>query len=233
MKHSPNRGAIKRVLTKQEQMSEAFVLSAFLALSGGFQDAYTYIVRNHVFANAQTGNIVLMSTYFMERRWAEGIGYLFPILAFAAGVFLAERIQFRFRHTRRLHWRQGILLMEMLIMLAVGFMPQRLNTLANVLISLACALQLQSFRTVSGYAYASTMCIGNLRSATAALSSYLRAKDRRELIKALCYFGVILIFAVGSGLGGLLSDLLGVRAIWISPAFLLVAFFLMELDRKP
>ena len=30
--------------TEQEkQMSEAFVNSAFLALSGGFQDAYTYL----------------------------------------------------------------------------------------------------------------------------------------------------------------------------------------------
>ena len=28
------------------QMSEAFLNSAFLALSGGFQDAYTYNARN-------------------------------------------------------------------------------------------------------------------------------------------------------------------------------------------
>ena len=44
------------------QMSEAFVTSVFLALSGGFQDAYTYFTREEVFSNAQTGNIVLMST---------------------------------------------------------------------------------------------------------------------------------------------------------------------------
>ena len=43
------------------QMSEAFVTSVFLALSGGFQDAYTYFTREEVFSNAQTGNIVLMS----------------------------------------------------------------------------------------------------------------------------------------------------------------------------
>ena len=38
------------------QMSEAFITSVFLALSGGFQDAYTYFTRNEVFSNAQTGN---------------------------------------------------------------------------------------------------------------------------------------------------------------------------------
>ena len=47
------------------QMSEAFVTSVFLALSGGFQDAYTYFTRQEVFSNAQTGNIVLMSTHLM------------------------------------------------------------------------------------------------------------------------------------------------------------------------
>ena len=46
-----------------KQMSEAFINSAFLALSGGFQDAYTYNTRNEVFSNAQTGNVVL-STIF-------------------------------------------------------------------------------------------------------------------------------------------------------------------------
>lgn len=34
------------------QMSEAFVTSVFLALSGGFQDAYTYFTREEVFSNA-------------------------------------------------------------------------------------------------------------------------------------------------------------------------------------
>ena len=47
------------------QTSETFLLSAILALSGGFQDAYTYNVRDKVFSNAQTGNVVLMSQHMM------------------------------------------------------------------------------------------------------------------------------------------------------------------------
>ena len=43
------------------QTSESFRLSAILSLSGGLQDAYTYNVRGQVFANAQTGNVVLMA----------------------------------------------------------------------------------------------------------------------------------------------------------------------------
>ena len=41
-------------------MSESFPTAAFLSISGGLQDAYTYVFRGKVFANAQTGNIVLL-----------------------------------------------------------------------------------------------------------------------------------------------------------------------------
>ena len=75
----------------EQQMSEAFRNSAFLALSGGFQDAYTYNVRNEVFSNAQTGNVVLMSQHLMAGEWMSGLRYLLPLISFALGVWVAER----------------------------------------------------------------------------------------------------------------------------------------------
>lgn len=158
------------------QMSEAFLNSAFLALSGGFQDAYTYNVREQVFSNAQTGNVVLMSQRFMSGAWSEGFRYLVPLTAFVLGVFIAEKIQGRYRYAKKLHWRQSILLAEILILFIVGFIPAKYNMAATALVSFACAMQVQSFRKVNGYAYASTMCIGNLRSGTAAFSAYFRTK---------------------------------------------------------
>ena len=41
-----------------KQMSESVRLGILLALSGGLMDAYSYIVRDRVFANAQTGNML-------------------------------------------------------------------------------------------------------------------------------------------------------------------------------
>ena len=89
------------------QMSEAFLNSAFLALSGGFQDAYTYNARNEVFCNAQTGNVVLMSQHFMAGELTAGLGYFFPIIFFALGVWVAEKIQANYKYAQKLHWRQG------------------------------------------------------------------------------------------------------------------------------
>ena len=141
------------------QMSEAFITSVFLALSGGFQDAYTYFTRDEVFSNAQTGNVVLMSQHFMLGEWQRGLHYLIPLLAFAGGVFFADCVQGKFKYANRLHWRQGILLLEILILFGVGYIPQDYNMLATTLVSFSCAMQVQSFRKVGGYSYASTMCL--------------------------------------------------------------------------
>lgn len=213
------------------QMSEAFLTSIFLAVSGGFQDAYTYNTREEVFSNAQTGNVVLMSQNFMVGRWMDGLRYLFPLLAFAFGVFFAERIQGRFKYAKRLHWRQGILLLEIVILFAVGFIPQEYNMAATVLVSFACAMQVQTFRKVNGYSYASTMCIGNLRSGTAALSVYMREKKTDQLRRSLYYFGVILVFGIGAGIGGNLSANYGIHTIWVSCVFLGISFFLMGIEK--
>ena len=161
----------------KRQMSEAFITSVFLALSGGFQDAYTYFTRDEVFSNAQTGNVVLMSQHFMMGEWQAGLRYLYPLFAFAFGVFFAEQVQGRFKYAKKLHWRQSILLMEIFILFFVGFLTEGWNMLATVLVSFSCAMQVQTFRKVNGHSYASTMCIGNLRSGTAALSVYLREKE--------------------------------------------------------
>jgi uncharacterized membrane protein YoaK (UPF0700 family) len=213
------------------QMSEAFINSVFLALSGGFQDAYTYNTRNKVFSNAQTGNIVLMSQHIMQGEWLDAFRYLLPLIAFAAGVMAAENIQNRYKFAKKIHWRQGILFAEIIILFAVGFMTQPYNMVATALVSFACAMQVQSFRKVSGYTYASTMCIGNLRSGTAALSLYLRERKKENLRQAAYYFGVIFFFALGAGIGGNLSVHYGIRVIWVSCGLLLVSVLLMSCEK--
>lgn len=215
------------MVKEEKQMSDTFLNCSFLALSGGFQDAYTYFVRDKVFSNAQTGNVVLMSQHLFMGEWSQGLQYLFPLLAFAIGVFAAERIQGRFQFAKKLHWRQGILLIEMLILLLVGFMPLSWNLVATSLVSFACAMQVQAFRKVNGYAYASTMCIGNLRSGTAALSEYLRDRRKEQLLQTLYYFGIIAVFAVGAGVGGNLSLHFGIRTIWCCVVLLLISFMIM------
>lgn len=222
----------KLKMARRIQTSESLLLSALLAFSGGFQDAYTYNVRNEVFSNAQTGNVVLMSQHFMSGQWFTGLRYLLPIIAFAVGVLVSERIGNKYKNLKSMHWRQIIVMLELIILFVVGFIPDKYNMIATMLVSFTCSMQVQTFRKVNGYAYASTMCIGNLRSGTESISIYLRDKKIGALKKAFHYYGIILIFALGAGLGGIISLEMGIKAIWFSSLLLLLVFIMMNDEYK-
>lgn len=214
-------------LKSGRQMSDSMLNVAFLTLSGGLQDAYTYIARGGVFANAQTGNIVLLSSHILDGDFGMALKYITPLLFFALGVAAAEAIRRIFSKSRLLHWRQTVLLMETVLLFSVGFMPDETNALANAVVSFCCAMQVQSFRKVNGYSFASTMCIGNLRSATDSLCAYFGSGKSEDIQKAMNYFGVILLFALGAGTGSRLVALYKMKAIWACCLLLSVSFLLM------
>lgn len=213
------------------QMSESFRTVLFLSLSGGLQDAYTYLGRGGVFANAQTGNIVFMGQALLTGDWTKLLHYLIPVTAFALGVAAAELIRVQGQNAR-LHWRQLVLVAEIALLFGVGFLPDSLNMAANAAISFACAMQVQAFRKVHGYPFSSTMCIGNLRSGMESLVAWLRVKDRQALRKAAHYFAVIALFALGAGIGAQCVALWGMRAIWLSCLLLAVSLGLMFIPEE-
>lgn len=106
-------------------MSESFLIAGILSISGGLQDAYTYMYRGKVFANAQTGNIVLLAQNLVDRNWSVALRYFSPLLFFALGVAAAECIHMRYQKAQRIHWRQLVLAIEILLLLAVGFSRMR------------------------------------------------------------------------------------------------------------
>lgn len=214
------------------QMSDSFRAAIFIILSGGVQDAYTYTCRGEVFANAQTGNIVLLSTALFQREWPMVLKYTVPVIFFLIGTTIAECIHMRLKTYEKIHWRQIILLCEIVLLFAVGFLPHTAEPLANALVSFVCAMQVQTFHKVRGHAYASTMCIGNLRAGTEALCAYFRVRDKKILRKALTYFGVILVFGFGAGLGSILTLALGYKAIWLCCILLLVSFIMMFVPER-
>ena len=216
------------------QRSETFLVAALLAVAGGFLDAYTYLCRGQVFANAQTGNMVLLAVRLAEGNWRAAASYLVPILAFFAGVLVAETVKNHHRGAGRFHWRHTVLGLEIAVLAAAVCIPLgEWNGIANVLISFVCALQVEAFRKVRGNPFASTMCTGNLRSGTEALYHGAAGHDRALLEKSGCYFGVIACFIAGAALGGLATARFGQWAA-AGPIFLQAAAFVLmcESERK-
>lgn len=212
------------------QMSDTILIGGLLAFAGGFMDAYSYLVRGEVFANAQTGNIVLLGINLFRLDASKCILYLIPIVSFTCGIIIAEYIKSKFKENTFIHWRQIIVLTEIVVLFLVGFIPQgNLNTIANVLISFVCSLQVQSFRKVKGLACATTMCTGNLRSATENFFKYKSTKDKTFLLNSFYYYLIIVIFILGAIFGALCSSMLLVKSIWIASFTSLIAFLFMLL----
>lgn len=214
------------------QRSESLPVGLLLALAGGILDSYTFLNRGEVFATAETGNLVMLGIHLAQGMWADVLYYLFPILAFAAGVLCTELIKKRIESTRvQVHWRLPLLLVECLVITAVAFLPLgSADALANILISFTSAIQIESFRKFVGCACATTMCTGNLRSGTENLFQWCRDRQRTHLEKAFVYYGLITSFVIGAVICAILSAHWGGHTILIACVPLLGSFTLMLHD---
>ena len=211
-----------------KQMSDSIRLGAILAVSGGFMDAYSYIQRDEVFANAQTGNILLFGVRLSEGDFSGALQYFLPVLAFVLGIAAAELVRVKGQHL--LHWRQISVISEAVILTVVAFIPLTQNVIANSLISFACGIQVESFRKIRGNSIATTMCIGNIRSGTQHLCQYMNTKDREHLVSAALYYGIIGCFVMGAVIGNFFIGIWHEKAIICSSVLLIISFVFMFMD---
>lgn len=216
-------------MKRAKQTSESLELGMILALSGGFMDAYSYICRGKVFANAQTGNMLLLGIYISEGQFSFIPKYLIPIVAFALGIALADLM--KSHQTNRIHWRQILVFIEAFVFIGVGFLPQSMNLLANSLTSFVCGIQVEAFRKIHNHPIATTMCIGNLRSAIENLYHFFTHHQFEHLETCFIYLMTILCFIIGAIIGNICVIHFNELAILGSAFLLFISFMMMFVDR--
>ncbi len=181
--------------------------AAFLYTAvGGYLDAYCYLTHGHVFANAQTGNIVLLGLALAEGSPAEALHHLPPILTFIAGVLVVLLLVRDSRFTQsRLRTLSASVELAVLVLL---FLPGPRVPDAYVVPSIAfvAAVQVTGFGAVRGWKFNSAMTTGNLRATLHALVLWRTGNDPEENRKTFLATGAIcLCFATGALLGGVVS----------------------------
>src|SRR4051794_3427719 len=137
---------------------ETVPVALLLAFAGGYIDAYTWIIHG-VMANAQTANLVLLWVYGSTGDWLKALHFIPPILAFAVGVLVAAWLR------RATGDRASAIttLLEILLLVAVGILHNRLPDLAGTLgISFVAAMQSAAFTKVEGAVYSSVMITSNM-----------------------------------------------------------------------
>lgn len=213
-------------------MYETLHIGALLTIVGGYFDAYTYITRGGVFANAQTGNIVLLGISLAEGEFVKALSYFIPVTAFVLGIFTAELIH-KTKKKLPINWRQLIIALEIITVIIVAFLPTSKekmyssNMLANVIISYVCSLQVQTFRKIHGITCATTMCTGNLRSATDHLMRYRTGRNRQDLKDGIKFHLLNLFFIAGAFISVFLTKEFGSISVIFCLLPLAAVFFLM------
>ncbi|MFJ9821068.1 YoaK family protein [Streptomyces sp. NPDC101151] len=208
-------------------------LGVLLALVGGGLDAYTFISRGGVFANAQSGNVVLLGIAAAQRHWREALEHVPSILAFVAGVLVAETLQ-RPRVAAVLRWPAcAAMVLELVVLAVVGLIPASApDALVTVLVAFMASVQMSTFRTLVDSVYNSTMTTGNLRSAMQNAYAAVAGRDADARRRAGQFAGVILAFLAGAFGGGWLTLAWGVRAVWAACVVLAVGLALFVHEER-
>jgi len=190
--------ALQQVAQASSPRDEAAYIAVGLAFTGGYLEAYAWIVHR-VFANAQSANLVFLWVYVTSGEWARALHYIPPLLAFTGGVILACWL----RWAATLRAARISLLIEIVFLFIVAILHNRLPSLAGTLgISLVAAFQMVSFPRVEGWSYNSVMVTSNFRQTIEGLFAAFAGNAETRSFRRPCVFGAICIaFGAGAAIG--------------------------------
>lgn len=215
------------------QTTTSLRFAVLLTLCGGFMDAYTYIARGGVFANAQTGNVVLLGVDLSESRWHAASQHLWPILAFVAGVAFASYIKSERAH----RWDQNpvrwAIAVQATVLFIVGFVPDSVpNAFATIPIAFVAAMQIGLFRQVGDLAYLAIATSGNLMRLTeAGYSAFVDRQDDKRFA-ARVYGAIVAAFVTGAVTGAVSTRAWHEHAAWVPSAVLAATLVLIFIDNR-
>jgi uncharacterized membrane protein YoaK (UPF0700 family) len=197
---------------------------ALLAMSSGLLDAVVYTQHGQVFANAMTGNLVLLGVLFLSPDRREIVRHLVPLAGFTAGVVFGKYLLRRHRSVSVV----VALLLQTTVLCVAGFFARRVPSYGLVaVLSITGAVIITVIRKTGDVAFNITFMTGNLRAVIEGAFDALFPPPapappspgvRQFLIVGITCSG----FLLGAVVGALSAQLIHERSFWIS-ALLLVA----------
>lgn len=211
-------------LEEAGELIPSTMTGALLAAAGGYLDAFTYVGHGHVFANAMTGNVVLLGINCISGNWHPGLRHLPPILAFLVGIFAAKAIHLSAAE-RRIRFRYlSVLGLEIGVLAVLSFLPASIADFwITTSIAFAASVQVETFREVNGRSYSSTFTTGNLRTLSEGVFDWFFRERNAEMAQLIGDFAIICAsFLAGATAGGFATPHMRNHALWIDIGLLLV-----------
>lgn len=171
-------------------------------------DAYAFIAHGHVFANAQTGNVVLFAVYASQADWSRAARHVPPVLACTLGIATAKFLGVR---SKKRTFRATLLCqsIELAVVPAVVLFGSHLPGAWVVpILSFVAALQFTTFDTLGPWSFNSAMTTGNLKGATVGIVLWLRGEEREKNRGQITISAIACIsFLAGALFGGFYTHL--------------------------
>ncbi|HEY7048814.1 MAG TPA: YoaK family protein [Jatrophihabitantaceae bacterium] len=201
---------------------ETLGMGMLLAAVGGYLDAYTF-VQDRVFANAQTGNVVLLAIDLSDRHWHAASTRLVPILAFLLGVIVVEALGLTGVRQRMRHPARIALGSEVALLAILATLPDSTpGWIITTTVSFVAAVQFATFRTLVDTPYTTLLTSGNLRSLVESAHRWLLTRDSDSARHAERFAAVLFAFAAGALVGAVITRHVDVAAAAVPAGLLAV-----------
>ena len=210
--------------SRLQDLSSALLLAG----SGGMLDAIVYLDHGHVFANAMTGNVILLGIAAAGHDWGQIPPHVAPILAFLLGIAGARFLQV-------VPARHGSLMalgLEIVGLFGAGLLPASTPQLAfTASVAFVSAFQVATFRRVGRFTYNSTFITGNLRDVVEGLFDSIAHRDREQSLAGRAKFAklglICLSFCAGAVVGAFAAGRFPAHAIWFAEPPLLAVLIMV------
>ncbi len=217
-------------MDKNKQHSDSLIIAAILFFFGGFQNAYTYINCGKVFANLQTGNLVLMSINLADGNFPLVIRYLVPLTSFWLGCFVGSIVDVKCKQNFKIHWRTIVLFIELVCVIIAGLLPESYDLTSAAVITFNSALSLQGFKTVDNRTLPTTMMIGNMRKAIEYITRYALLHKKEDMKEFRIVFWLLIVFLLGAIVSAKLSNYFYSRTILFLIPLYIAAIVYLQID---
>jgi uncharacterized membrane protein YoaK (UPF0700 family) len=201
---------------------ETIGMGMLLAAVGGYLDAYTF-VQDRVFANAQTGNVVLTAIAVSDRHWHDMATRLVPILAFLLGAIVVETLGLTGVRQRVRRPARIALAIEVVLLAIVASLPDSTpGWVITTTVAFVAAIQFSTFRTLVDTSYTTLLASGNLRALVESAHRWLVARDDRSARRTERFAAVVFAFAAGALVGAIITRHIDVAAAAVPAGLLAV-----------
>lgn len=178
-------------------------LLVFLAVSVGMAEYYSLFSLDGIFVMLQPGNLIQMILCAINGKTKEMLIFLWPVLAFGAGLLIAEIFRIVYRQFGGMRWQQTVILLCAAGFAAVGMLNGEAGRFADIMLALSCGM-------ITG------------------IVCRLDNKGESRIKSALI---AIAAFLVGMLFGRSIVNMFAQRAIWGCCLFMIVIYYMMA-ERK-